>query len=49
MAVALSVLVVWTGILLACITNRPPTFWITSLFFAVYLAVEGWCRAVRRE
>jgi len=49
LAVALSVLVVWTGILLACITNRPPTFWITSLFFAVYLAVEGWCRAVRRE
>jgi zinc/manganese transport system permease protein len=49
MAVVLSVVVVWAGILLGCVTNRPVTFWITSIFFVVYLAVEGWCRAVRRE
>jgi zinc/manganese transport system permease protein len=49
LAVALSVVVVWAGILLGCITDRPVTFWITALFFAVYLAVETWCRVVRRE
>jgi len=49
MAVALSVAVVWVGILLACVTNRPVTFWITAIFFAVYLVVEAWCRVVRRE
>jgi ABC-type Mn2+/Zn2+ transport system permease subunit len=49
MAVALSVIVVWAGILLGCVTNRPVTFWITSIFFVVYLIVEGWCRVVRRE
>ena len=30
MSVALGVLVVWAGILLACVTNLPVTFWITS-------------------
>ena len=49
MAVALSVLVVWTGLMLDCVTGYPATFWITGIFFAVYLAVEGWCRVVRRE
>jgi zinc/manganese transport system permease protein len=43
-SVLLAVVVVWIGILLACVTNWPPTFWITSLFFVIYLAVEGWCR-----
>ena len=43
-SVALGVIVVWTGILLACVTGWPPSFWITALFFVVYLLVEGWCR-----
>ena len=49
MAVVLSVVVVWAGILLGCVTDLPVTFWITSIFFLAYLAVEGWCRVVRRE
>ena len=43
-AVLMGVIVVWTGILLACLTDRPPAFWITSLFFVIYLAVESYCR-----
>jgi zinc/manganese transport system permease protein len=49
MAVVLSVVVVWTGLLLDCATGLPSTFWISGIFFVIYLAVEGWCRAVRRE
>ena len=43
-AVVLGVVVVWAGILLACLTDRPPSFWITALFFVIYVAVESWCR-----
>jgi zinc/manganese transport system permease protein len=43
-SVALGLVVVWAGILLGCVTDRPVTFWITGLFFAIYLAVEVWCR-----
>jgi zinc/manganese transport system permease protein len=49
MAVGLSLVVVWSGLLLDCLTGYPATFWITAIFFVVYLAVEAWCRAVRRE
>jgi zinc/manganese transport system permease protein len=49
MAVALGVIVVWTGLMLDCVTGIPATFWITGIFFAVYLVVETWCRVVRRE
>ncbi len=49
MAVALSLLVVWAGIGLGCVTNWPVTFWITAIFFAVYLAVEVWCRGSHRH
>jgi zinc/manganese transport system permease protein len=49
MAVVLGVVVVWTGLMLDCLTGYPATFWITSIFFVVYLTVEAWCRAVRRE
>jgi zinc/manganese transport system permease protein len=49
MSVVLSLIVVWTGLLLDCITGWPATFWIPTIFFVVYLGVEIWCRAVRRE
>jgi zinc/manganese transport system permease protein len=49
LAVALSLVVVWTGLLLDCVTGWPATFWITAIFFSVYVAVEAWCRAVRRD
>jgi zinc/manganese transport system permease protein len=35
---------VWAGILLACVTNWPPSFWITSLLFALYILNELFCR-----
>ena len=46
-AILLGVAVVWAGILLACLTNQPPSFWITALFFVLYLGIEGWCRWLR--
>jgi zinc/manganese transport system permease protein len=49
MSVALGVIVVWAGILLACVTNLPVTFWITALFFVIYLVVETFCRWTRRH
>jgi zinc/manganese transport system permease protein len=49
MSVALSLVVVWTGLLLDCVTGWPATFWIPTMFFAIYLGVEIWCRAIRRE
>lgn len=35
---------VWCGILMACLTNWPPSFWITSILFVLYLASEIFCR-----
>jgi len=43
-SILLGLIAVWVGILLDCLTDRPATFWITSLFFVLYLAVEGYCR-----
>jgi zinc/manganese transport system permease protein len=43
-SVVVGVVSVWAGILLACVTDRPVTFWITALLFAVYLGVEGYKR-----
>jgi len=48
-SILLGVVVVWAGILLACLTNQPPSFWITALFFVLYLVVEGWCRLRTRQ
>ena len=48
-AIALGVAGVWAGILLACLTNRPVTFWITGLFFALYLLVEFRERLLRKS
>ena len=39
---------VWAGILLACLTNWPPSFWITAILFGLYLGVELFCRFVLR-
>ena len=43
-SIILGVAGVWAGILLACITDRPPAFWITSVFFALYAATEAYFR-----
>jgi zinc/manganese transport system permease protein len=48
-SVLLGLVAVWAGILLACLTDRPVTFWITSLFFVLYLAVEGYVRFFARS
>lgn len=39
---------VWAGILLACLTNWPPCFWITTILFVLYLVTEIICRLVFR-
>lgn len=43
-SVLLGLVGVWSGILLACFTDLPVTFWITSLFFVLYLLVETYAR-----
>jgi zinc/manganese transport system permease protein len=43
-SVILGVAVVWIGILLDCATNYPATFWITGIFFIIYLLVEAYVR-----
>jgi zinc/manganese transport system permease protein len=43
-SVVLGVVAVWIGILLDCLTGYPATFWITALFFVIYLGVEAYCR-----
>jgi zinc/manganese transport system permease protein len=43
-SVGVGVGAVWVGILLACVTDRPVTFWISALLFVVYLGVEGYKR-----
>jgi zinc/manganese transport system permease protein len=48
-AIILGVIGVWAGILLDCITGRPATFWITGLFFTLYLLSEGYTRFIRRS
>ena len=47
-AVGLGLAGVWTGILVACVTNWPVTFWITFLFFALYVVVELYVRLTAR-
>jgi zinc/manganese transport system permease protein len=47
-SILLGLMAVWIGILLACLTDRPVTFWITALFFILYLAVEGYYRFFAR-
>ncbi len=42
----IALLSVWIGILLACFTNWPPSFWITSLLFVLYVLAELCARFV---
>jgi zinc/manganese transport system permease protein len=44
LSVVLGVTAVWIGILLDCVTGYPATFWITALFFIIYLSVELYVR-----
>lgn len=41
-SIFLGLATVWSGILLACVTNWPPTFWITSLLFFLYLGTSNY-------
>ncbi|HEX4085237.1 MAG TPA: metal ABC transporter permease [Chthoniobacteraceae bacterium] len=45
-SIGLALVAVWLGILLACATNWPPSFWITVLLFVPYVVVEMLCRFV---
>ena len=44
MSVVTGLLAVWIGILLACRTSWPPSFWITAILFGIYAATEIACR-----
>jgi len=48
-SVALGVTAVWIGILLDCVTGYPATFWITALFFILYIIVEAYVRFFTRS
>jgi len=48
-SVCLGVAAVWLGILLACITGRPVTFWIAGILFTIFLLVEGYVRLFLRS
>lgn len=48
LACALGLAAVWAGILLGCLTDWPVTFWITSLFFVLYVVTEIYRRFVRK-
>jgi zinc/manganese transport system permease protein len=48
-SVALGVAAVWIGILLDCVTGYPATFWITGLFFVLYIVVESWHRFLTKD
>lgn len=39
-SIAIALFAVWSGILLACITDWPPSFWITTILFILYLIAE---------
>ena len=40
MSILIALVTVWSGILLACMTNWPPSFWITGILFAFYVGTE---------
>ena len=37
-SIAIALVTVWSGIFLACVTNWPPSFWITGILFLSYIA-----------
>ena len=47
-SVVIGLFAVWIGILLACLTSWPPTFWITTIIFVLYLLAETSCRFIFR-
>jgi zinc/manganese transport system permease protein len=47
-SVVIGLLAVWIGILLACFTSWPPSFWITTILFSLYLITEASCRFILR-
>lgn len=47
-SVVIGLLVVWSGILLACLTSWPPSFWITGILFILSLMAETFSRFVFR-
>jgi zinc/manganese transport system permease protein len=49
LSVILGVVAVWIGILLDCATGYPATFWITALFFVLYVIVEAYVRFFTRS
>lgn len=40
LSIVIALITVWSGILLACLTNWPPSFWITGVLFALYVVTE---------
>jgi zinc/manganese transport system permease protein len=48
-SIILGVVTVWIGIMLDCITTYPATFWITGIFFVLYVFVEGYHRFFTKE
>ena len=49
LAIALGVTAVWIGIFMDCLTGYPATFWITALFFILYLIAETYVRLFTRS
>lgn len=47
-SVIIGLFAVWVGILLACFTSWPPSFWITTILFVLYLTTETVCRYIYR-
>jgi zinc/manganese transport system permease protein len=47
-SVVIALVAVWSGILAACLTNWPPSFWIPTLIFCLYVVTETVCRLVFR-
>jgi zinc/manganese transport system permease protein len=45
-SVAIALLAVWSGILIACATSWPPSFWITTILFCLYVITEVVCRFI---
>lgn len=43
-SIAVALVTVWLGTLLACMTNWPPSFWITAILFVFYAITEAICR-----
>lgn len=45
-AIGIALFAIWCGILLACFTNWPPSFWITAILFVLYIFTEILCRFI---